>query len=47
MGSMGKKLRRLRSFTPKFKAEIVEPCQRGDRRHGVTAGHVGQGPDAG
>ncbi|MEU1399499.1 transposase [Micromonospora zamorensis] len=32
MESMGKKrLRPRRSFTPEFKAEIVELCQRGDR----------------
>jgi len=31
MESMGKKPRRRRSFTPDFKAEIVELCQRGDR----------------
>ena len=31
MESMGKKPRRRRSFTPEFKAEIVELCQRGDR----------------
>jgi hypothetical protein len=29
MESMGKKPRRRRSFTPEFKAEIVELCQRG------------------
>ncbi|MEU6407861.1 transposase [Microbispora sp. NPDC046933] len=28
---MGKKKRPRRSFTPEFKAEIVELCQRGDR----------------
>lgn len=27
----GKKPRRRRSFTPEFKAEIVERCKRGDR----------------
>jgi transposase len=31
MESMGKKPRRRRSFTPEFKSEIVELCQRGDR----------------
>jgi transposase len=31
MESMGKRPRRRRSFTPEFKAEIVELCQRGDR----------------
>ncbi len=31
MESMGKKPRRRRSFTPEFKAEVVELCQRGDR----------------
>jgi len=35
MESMGKKRpRRRRSFTPEFKAEIVELCQRGDRSVG-------------
>jgi hypothetical protein len=29
MESMGKKPRRRRSFTPEFKAEIIELCQRG------------------
>jgi len=29
MESTGKKPRRRRSFTPEFKAEIVELCQRG------------------
>ena len=36
MESMGKKPRRRRSFTPEFKAEIVELCQRGGR----SVGHV-------
>jgi transposase len=36
MESMGKK-RRRRSFTPEFKAEIVELCQRGDRSVGASA----------
>ena len=31
MESMGKKPRRRRSFTPEFKAKIIELCQRGDR----------------
>ncbi|MFK0239109.1 transposase [Streptomyces vinaceus] len=38
MESIGKKKRRLRcSFTPKFKAEIVELCRRGDRSVGQVA----------
>jgi transposase len=38
MESMGrKKPRRRRSFTPDFKAEIVELCQRGDRSVGQVA----------
>src|SRR3984893_19062526 len=37
MKSMGKKPRRRRSFTPEFKAEIVELCQRGDRSVGQVA----------
>jgi transposase len=37
MESMGKKPRRRRSFTPEFKAEIVELCQRGDRSVGQMA----------
>jgi hypothetical protein len=37
MESMGKKPRRRRAFTPEFKAEIVEPCQRGDRSVGQVA----------
>ncbi|GAA3472368.1 transposase [Nonomuraea roseola] len=36
MESMGKK-RPRRSFTPEFKAEIVELCQRGDRSIGQVA----------
>ena len=40
MKSMGKKPRRRRSFTPEFKAEIVELCQRGDRSAGQVARHV-------
>jgi transposase len=32
MESMGNKPRRRRSFTPEFKAEIVELCQRGTGR---------------
>ena len=31
MESIGKKPRRRRSFTPEFKAEIAELCQRGDQ----------------
>jgi transposase len=37
MESMRKKPRRRRSFTPEFKAEIVELCQRGDRSVGQVA----------
>ncbi len=38
MESMGKKRpRRRRSFTPEFKAEIVDQCQRGDRSIGQVA----------
>src|SRR5437868_12994459 len=38
MESMGrKKPRPRRSFTPEFKAEIVELCQRGDRTVGQVA----------
>ncbi|MDF4249031.1 transposase [Streptomyces sp. WMMB303] len=38
MESMGKKKPRpRRSFTPEFKAEIVELCQRGDRSIGQIA----------
>jgi transposase len=39
MESMGssKKPRRRRSFTPEFKAEIVDLCQRGDRSVGQVA----------
>jgi transposase len=37
MESMGKKPRRRRSFTPEFKAEIVELRQRGDRSAGQVA----------
>ncbi len=38
MESMGKKKPRpRRSFTPEFKAEIVELCQRGDRTIGQIA----------
>ena len=33
----GKKPRARRSFTPEFKAEIVELCQRGDRSIGQVA----------
>jgi transposase len=37
MESMGNKPRRRRSFTPEFKAEIVELCQRGDRSVGQVS----------
>jgi transposase len=37
MESMGKKPRRRRSFTPEFKAEIVELCLRGDLSVGQVA----------
>jgi transposase len=38
MESMGsKKPRRRHSFTPEFKAEIVDLCQRGDRSAGQVA----------
>ena len=37
MESMGKKPRPRRSFTPEFKAEIVDLCQRGDRPVGQIA----------
>ena len=38
MESMGNKPRRhRRAFTPEFKAEIVELCQRGDRSVGQVA----------
>ena len=37
MESMGKKPCRRRWFTPEFKAEIVELCQRGDRSVGQVA----------
>ena len=38
METMGKKMPRpRRSFTPEFKAEIVELCQRGDRSVGQVA----------
>ncbi|TKK84051.1 transposase [Herbidospora galbida] len=37
MESMGKKKRPRRSFTPEFKAEIVELCRRGDRSVGQVA----------
>jgi transposase len=37
MESMGrKKPRQRRSFTPEFKAEIVDLCQRGDRSVGQS-----------
>src|SRR4029077_8351448 len=37
MERMGKKPRPRRSFTPQFKAEIVDLCQRGDRSVGQVA----------
>jgi transposase len=37
MESMGKKPRRRRSFTPEFKAEIVDLCRQGDRSVGQVA----------
>ena len=37
MESMGNKPRRRRSFTPEFKAEIVDLCRRGDRSIGQVA----------
>ena len=37
MESVGRKSRQRRSFTPEFKAEIVELCQRGDRSAGQVA----------
>ena len=37
MESMGKKPRRRRSFTPEFKAEIVQLCQQDDRSAGQVA----------
>jgi transposase len=37
MGSSSKKPRQRRSFTPEFKAEIVELCHRGDRSVGQIA----------
>ena len=37
MESAGRKSRPRRSFTPEFKAEIVELCQRGDRSVGQVA----------
>jgi transposase len=36
-GEYGKRPRRRRSFTPEFKAEIVELCQRGDRSVGQVS----------
>ncbi|QKW17895.1 transposase [Kitasatospora sp. NA04385] len=41
MESMGKKPRPRRSFTPEFKAEIVDPCRRGDRSVGQVAEDFG------
>jgi transposase len=37
METMGRKQRRRRSFTPEFKAEIVERCRAGDRTIGQVA----------
>ena len=37
MESMGKRPRKRPSFTPEFKAEMVELCQRGDRSVGQVA----------
>ena len=37
LGEHGEEARRRRSFTPEFKAEIVEQCQRGDRSVGQVA----------
>jgi hypothetical protein len=45
MESMGKKSRRRRSFTPEFKAEIVELCQQGDRSAGSGPRQVRQAQD--
>ena len=42
MESMGKKPRQRRSFTPEFKAEIVELCQRGDRSVGQVAKYISE-----
>ena len=42
MEGMGNKPRRRRSFTPEFKAEIVELCQRGDRSVGQVAKDIDQ-----
>jgi hypothetical protein len=47
MESMGKKPRKRRSFTPEFKAEIVELCQRGDRSVGQVAKGLRPGRDGG
>ena len=37
METMARKQRPRRSFTPEFKAEIIELCQRGDRSVGQVA----------
>jgi transposase len=37
METMGRKQHRRRSFTPEFKAEIVERCRAGDRTIGQVA----------
>jgi transposase len=36
-GEHGEEARKRRSFTPEFKAGIVEPCGRGDRSAGQVA----------
>jgi transposase len=48
MESMGKKKPRpRRSFTPEFKAEIVELCRRGDRSVGEVAKDIDQNQNPG
>jgi hypothetical protein len=42
MESMGKKPRRRRSFTPEFKAEIVQLCQQGDRSAGQAEAEIAE-----
>lgn len=37
MGTMPRKKRLRRSFTPEFKADIVERCRKGDRSIGDVA----------
>jgi transposase-like protein len=34
-GSHGEEARKRRSFTPEFKAEMVDLCQRGSVRHAL------------